>query len=165
MIPQKWSVFFLVEQAHNNLQLMKLAFTLNNFHTLCNVKDFITRMQIYIHLLRDLCPLLTLTEDFLHDCVTTIHWAYIYENSISVLCSSLYNQNPHECSNVRQQQNQSNTNMPVARRICISFILALRNVNWTVNRPSTESLFWRREILFWCHCLQIIILRRSAEIS
>lgn len=134
MIPQKWSVFFLVEQAHNNLQLMKLAFTLNNFHILRNVKDFITRMQIYIHLLRDLCPLLTLTEDFLHDCVTTIHWAYIYENSISVLCSSLYNQNPHECSNVRQQQNQSNTNMPVARRICISFILALRNCKQTISR-------------------------------
>lgn len=35
---------------------------------------------------------------------------------------------------------------------------------FTVNRPSMESLFWRREILFWYHCF-IIILCRSAEIS
>lgn len=84
-------------------------------------------MQIYIHLLLDLCPLLPLTGDFLHDCVTTIIGSvYVYENPTSVFC--------HSCiikilTNVRQQQNQRNTNMPVARRICISFILALSAVN------------------------------------
>lgn len=124
---------------------------------------------IYIHLLLDLCSLLTCTEDSISTWLCDYHSLGLYENSISVLCSSLYNQNPHECFEC------STTTKPKQHKYacrqenlyflypCIEKCQLIQRLN-TVNRPSTESLFWRREILFWFHCF-IIILCRSAEIS
>lgn len=108
---------------------MKLAFTLNNFHILRNMLRILEQECKYIYI----CYLIYVLCWHSVGTFYMIVWlpfigsVYVYENPISVLCRSCIIK---ILTNVRQQQNQRNTNMPVARRICISFILALSAVDW-----------------------------------
>lgn len=106
---------------------MKLAFTLNNFHILRNMLKILEQECKYIYICYLIYVLCCHSLGTFYMIVWLPFIGSVYENSLSVLCSSFIIK---ILTNVRQRQNQRNTNMPVARRICISFILALSAVNW-----------------------------------